>query len=71
MVGLSRRITVPDNVSSNRAKELKIKMQERVMELWNEHQASMIKTMDMERLLQILECLAEDELFMDDGIEIE
>ena len=39
MVGLSKRLKVPneDELDLDYAKELKIKMQERVMELWNEH----------------------------------
>lgn len=41
------------------------------MQLWNEHQKVLSKKMDMEKLLQVLECLAEDELFVENEIEIE
>ena len=36
MIGLAKRMRIPDNLTLDQAKELKIKMQERVMELWNE-----------------------------------
>lgn len=38
MIGLAKRMRIPDNLTLDQAKELKIKMQERVMELWNEQQ---------------------------------
>jgi len=41
------------------------------MQLWNEHQKVLSKKMDMEKLLQVLECLAEDELYIENEIEIE
>lgn len=37
MFGLCKRVSIPEIITVERAKELKIKMQERVMELWNSH----------------------------------
>ena len=37
MVGLSRKLKVPESIDLEMAKQLKVKMQERVMELWNEY----------------------------------
>ena len=38
MMGLAKRMKMPEDITLDQAKELKINMQERVMELWNEHQ---------------------------------
>lgn len=38
IIGLTKRIRVPEEISLSQAMELKLKMQERVMELWNLHQ---------------------------------
>lgn len=51
MVGLSKRMKLPEKLEVEEAKALKIKMQERVMELWNLHQSSLSSTLDMERIL--------------------
>lgn len=37
MVGLSRKMKIPENIGLENAKLMKVKMQERVMELWNEY----------------------------------
>jgi len=37
MLGLGKRLKSPEDYDIEKAKELKILMQERVMELWNEH----------------------------------
>lgn len=70
-VGLTKRVTLPEELDFDHAKHLKYKTQERVMELWNQHQGVLSKFLDMEELLQILECLAEDELYLDHNLEIE
>ena len=47
-------------------------LQDRVMQLWVQNQKSPIKIeLDTEKLLQVFECLAEDELYRDHDIEIE
>lgn len=77
MMGLAKRMKMPEDITLDQAKELKINMQERVMELWNEHQKieqitkNFASQFDMERILQILECVAEDELYFENGLEIE
>ena len=63
---------MPRKVSIDDAKMLKLRIQERVMVLWNENQDKLSKTLDMNVLLQILECYAEDETYLSHNeIEIE
>jgi hypothetical protein len=72
LVGLNRKIKLPQEYEIEKLMSFKLSLQERVMSLWNEHQStSLSKAFDMERLLQILECLAEDELFFENEIELE
>ena len=61
MMGLSRRLKVPDDLDIEQAKLLKMQMQERLMELWNSS-STLSNTLQTERLLQILEAFTEDEL---------
>lgn len=71
-IGLGRRLELPKDLTVEEAKMLKLKIQERVMELWNLNQEKVFKVMDMYLLLQILECYAEDEVFLSNNeIEIE
>eukprot|EP00347_Sterkiella_histriomuscorum_P001182 403373014 len=71
LIGLGRKAKIPQTLQLEQAKELKLKMQERVMELWNLYQSSLKNDYDMERLLAILECYAEDELYFQNDLEIE
>ena len=71
-MGLGRRLELPKDVTIEDAKLLKLKIQERVMVLWTDNQSKVSKALDMDLLLQILECYAEDELyFSHHEIEIE
>lgn len=62
---------IPNEISIEKAKILKLKVQERVMTLWKENSQRLNKALDMDILLQILACFAADELFFEEGIEIE
>lgn len=41
------------------------------MTLWKENSPRLNKSLDMDILLQILACYAADELFFEEGVEIE
>jgi hypothetical protein len=51
MKGLGKRMKVKSDLDLQRAKELKLKMQERIMELWNENGTSLGELYDNELIL--------------------
>ncbi|CDW91681.1 UNKNOWN [Stylonychia lemnae] len=71
LLGLNRRVKMPKNYDVEQAKELKLKMQENVLKLWKMHKNLLSDKLDMEKLLSILECYAEDLLYFEYDVEIE
>lgn len=75
MVGLSRRVPATDlqGLTLDEANDLKLGLQDRVLELWgkNQHMMKQGHNVSTETLLQVLECKAEDEMWLERQIDIE